>query len=151
MYRKKEERKLSRETTLGDNQINPNQTNTTNIQNAQKARHTTIKQDSMQQPIWVPNATGNIVTQPVTSFLYLGDSGVHTAIIATLPPGTTGNERGRGKTRKGEKATKTKTHKTKNNEKLTKRRRLISLAKAAFWLCCSHSVLCCSLLGSLTC
>ena len=43
----------------------------------------------------------------------MGDSGVHTAIIATLPPGTTGNQKGKpGKGKKrgvgGEEVTKLK-------------------------------------------
>ena len=55
-------------------------------------------QDSMQQAAWVPNAAGNIATPTVTSWPYPGGSGFHTAIIATLPPGTTRNVKETGNT-----------------------------------------------------
>ena len=69
----------------------------------------------MQQPAWDPNATGSIATRSVTSILYFGGNSIHAAIIATLPPWTTGNEKGiRGrddiKKRKGQDTFKDNEH-----------------------------------------
>ena len=55
---------------------------------------------SIRKPTWVPNATGSIATRSVSS--------VHIAVVASLPSGATGNEKGKWATERGkQKVTKT--------------------------------------------
>ena len=81
---------------------------------SRKTNKVDCTQDSMQQAAWVPNATGNTATPTVASWPYPGGSGFHTAIIATLPPGTTRNGKETGNMgRRGKHVARTKPSKTK--------------------------------------
>ena len=83
-----------------------------------KTNKVDCKQDSMQQAAWVPNATGNTATPTVTSWPYPGGSGFHTAIIATLPPGTTRNGKETGNMGREKHVARTKPSKTKQKQKI---------------------------------
>ena len=69
------------------NQTKQNRTESTVDHNRtpSRSRHTWVS---------VPNATGNISARSVITSLHMSHGDARTAIIATLPPGTTGNEKG---------------------------------------------------------
>ena len=94
---KKERRKKSRFVSKNKETNTPKNNTSTNRKENPKSGRTLPGSPSLRQdghvkeaevPLW------NIATPHVT-LQYLGDSGIRTSIIATLPPATPGNEKGK--------------------------------------------------------